>query len=121
MRPRLVLVVSWLAPCLLVGLSPCLRTCHGQYHPLIDSPMYKLPELPAQPVEWVFPEEARSLWLRALERPDADTKCKAAETIALARRRGVKGLESTVAPLLTELDRGEQHPAARLAVAKALI
>jgi HEAT repeat protein len=91
------------------------------FDPLIDSPMYKLPELPAQPVERVFPEEARALWLRALERPEADMRCKAAETIALGRRRGVKGLETTVAPLLKELDRQDQHPAARLAVAKALI
>jgi HEAT repeat protein len=93
----------------------------ADFDPVIDSPMYKLPDLPAQPVEMVFPEQAKALWLRALERPDADTKCKAADTIALARRRGVKGLESTVGPLLKELDREGQHPAARLAIAKALI
>ena len=93
----------------------------ADFDPVIDSPMYKLPDLPAQPVVMVFPEEAKALWLRALERPDADTKCKAADTIALARRRGVKGLESTVAPLLAQLDQRDQHPAARLAVAKALI
>jgi HEAT repeat protein len=91
------------------------------FDPLIDSPMYKLPDLPSPPAVLVFPEEARSLWLRALERPEADMKCKAADTIALARRRGIKGLETTVAPLLKELDREDQHPAARLAVAKALI
>ncbi len=91
------------------------------YDPIIDSPMYKLPELPAQPVEVVFPDGAIALWLKALQRADADTKCKAADAIALAQRRGVKGLDATVAPLVTEFDREGLHPAPRLAVARALV
>jgi HEAT repeat protein len=111
----------WLSPLLLFSLSPFLPTCRGDFDPVIDSPMYKSPDLPAPPVLLIFPEEARALWLRALERPDADTRCKAAETIALARQRGVKGLETTVAPLLAALDQADQHPAVRLAVARALV
>jgi HEAT repeat protein len=112
---RLV-VCLLLSPCHLVTLSPC----HA-FDPVIDSPMYQHPELPAAPVVTVFPEEARGLWLKALQRPEADMRCKAAGAIALARRQGVKGLETTVAPLLAELDRPEQHPTVRLTVAQALV
>src|SRR5262245_1337492 len=88
---------------------------------VIDSPMYRIPELPPLREEWVFPEKAKALWLKALERPEADLRRQAAGAIALARRRGVKGLESTVAPLTDALGRAEQHPAVRVAAAQALI
>src|SRR5947209_8628966 len=87
----------------------------------IDSPMYKSPDLPAPRVVVVFPEEAIGMWLKALERPEADMRCKAADAIALAQRRGVKRLAVTVAPLLAALDRPDQHPTVRLPVAQALI
>src|SRR5204863_6557272 len=80
-----------------------------------------IPELPVPRVEVVFPDGLARLWLRALERPEADLKCKAADAIALAHRRGMKGLDTTVAPLTATLDRADQHPAVRLAVAQALI
>jgi HEAT repeat protein len=112
LRCRLVLGLC----SLLVMVGP-LRADYDE----IDSPMYKLPDPPAVRVVSVFPEGARILWLRALERPEADIKCKAAETVALARRRGVAGLETTVPPLLAALDRADQQAAVRLAVAKALV
>src|SRR5262249_13908871 len=111
----------WLSSCFLILLSPCLRVSRGSSDEVIDSPMYSKPDLPAPRVITVFPEEAIGLWLKALERPDADTRCKAADAIALARRRGVKGLEKTVAPLLAALDRPDQHSTVRLPVAQALI
>src|SRR5262245_16727409 len=86
----------------------------------IDSPMYLTPKLPTAPVVTAF-RDAKDLWLRALERPEADLRCKAADAIALAARHGAKGLESTIAPLQDALDIADQHPAVRLAVAKALI
>lgn len=87
---------------------------------VIDSPMYASPELPTARVVTVF-RDAKGLWLRALQRPEADFRCKAADAIALAARRGVTGLETTVAPLWDALDLPDQHPAVRLAIAKALI
>src|SRR5205809_3513155 len=87
----------------------------------IDSPMYRSPDLPMPRVVMVFPEEAIGLWLKALERPEADMRCKAADAIALAQRRGVKGLATTIAPLLAALDRADQHATVRLPVARALI
>jgi HEAT repeat protein len=83
--------------------------------------MYKDPDLPTPHMEHVFPEKAKGLWLKALERPEADMKCKAAEAIALAHRRGVKGMETTADALVAALDQMDQDPAVRLAVARALI
>jgi HEAT repeat protein len=83
--------------------------------------MYKDPELPTPRVELFLPEKTKDLWLRALVRPEADWKCKAADAIAKAHRRGVKGLETAVGPLVAALDRPDQHPAVRLAAARALV
>jgi HEAT repeat protein len=83
--------------------------------------MYHAPELPEPSLVLVFPEKALGLWLRALERPEADLRCQAAAAVALAQRRGVKGLEATIAPLVAALDRPDQHPSVRLAVAQALV
>jgi HEAT repeat protein len=83
--------------------------------------MYQAPDLPVPTVVVVFPEKAKALWLRALARPEVELRSRAAEAITLARRRGVNGLETTVAPLQDALDRADQHPAVRLAVAQALI
>jgi HEAT repeat protein len=113
---RIVLIWS-----LVVLLPPCAAVSRGASDDVIDSPMYKAPDLPVPTVETIFQEEAKGLWLKALERPEADLRCKAAEALALAHRRGMKGLETTVAPLLAALDRADQHPTVRLAVARALI
>ena len=77
--------------------------------------------IPAARVVKAFPPRLTSLWLGALERPDNDLKCQAAATIALARRRGMPGLEKAVPALLRALDQPEQHPTVRLAAAQALI
>ncbi len=105
----------------LVCYSSLPTAGRADFDELIDSPMYRLPPLPAPAVEVVFPERAKALWLKALKRPEADLRCKAAETITRAKQRGVQGLESTVAPLLEAFDQPEQHPAVRLAIAQALI
>ncbi len=107
---------------LLVCLSACLPVCEARaYDEAIDAPMYRSPDLPGPRGVVVFPEKALALWLRALERPEADLKCKAADAFAQARRRGVKGLQAAVAPLLAALDRLDQPPTVRLAVARALV
>jgi HEAT repeat protein len=94
--------------------------CHA-YDDVIDSPMYRDPQLPVPRVVMVFPEPTKVLWQKALDGPEAAVRCRAAETIALARRRGVKGLETTIDPLLAALDHLDQPPTVRLAVAQALI
>jgi HEAT repeat protein len=98
-----------------------LTTAAGAFDPAIDSPMYRLPDLPGPPVEIVFPEGLRELWLRALQRPEAELRLKAADAIALAHQRGMKGLDAAVAPLLEALDAPDQDEAVRLAIARTLI
>jgi HEAT repeat protein len=104
-----------LSPYPLVTISPCRA-----YDEIIDSPMYRLPDLPVPRIVNVY-LDAKDLWLKALQRPEADMKRKAADTIALAEQRGVKGLQATVAPLLAALNQEDQHPTVRLAVARALV
>jgi len=93
----------------------------ADYDPVVDSPMYHIPDLPKPPEVYVFPDGLRELWLRALERPEVDMKYKAADAIARAHQMGMKGLEAIVAPLHAALDRPDQHPTVRLALARALI
>jgi HEAT repeat protein len=103
----------------LLALAPA--TPLRAYDEVIDSPMYKAPAPPAPKVIWVIPDKAMSLWLKALEQPEADLKCKAADSIARAHREGMPGLEATVSPLLAAMDQPDQHPTARLAIARTLI
>ena len=111
-----------LAVCLLVSLTPFLPVgAAWAFDPAIDLPMYTSPPLPTPRVVQVFPEGALRLWLRALGRPEVDLRCQAADAIARAHRHGMKGLKTSVAPLLAELDRADQDPAVRLAVARALV
>jgi HEAT repeat protein len=110
---RLVAVVG----AALLLAAPAARA----FDDLIDSPMYHDPELAGPPPVLVFPEEAKALWLKALERPEAEVRCRTAETIAQAHRRGIKGLETMVGPLRAALDRTGQHPTVRLAAAHALV
>lgn len=113
---------SWLLLCLLVASSVFPTPCaQADFDPAIDSPMYHIPDVPMAPVIAVYPEGLKELWLRALERPEADIRSKAADAIALAHQRGMKGLETTKAALLAVLDRPDQQLTDRLAIARALL
>jgi HEAT repeat protein len=91
------------------------------FDPLIDSPMYKLPDVPLAPVQSRLPDGALDLWLEVLKRPEADYRCKAAQTIAAAHRRGYKQVKEAVPDLVAALDRAEQTDVARLALAECLV
>jgi HEAT repeat protein len=114
--PLVVAVFLLLSSCHHVILS----SCHA-YEDVLDSPMYRKPYLPIPPVEIIFPDGAKALWLRALERPEVELRSKAADAVTIARRRGVPGLERMAEPLRAALDQPDQHPAVRLAAARALI
>ncbi len=104
-----------------LGLGVSVAPSGEPPYPFVDSPMYRRPDLP-QPRESIdYPNDAIPLWLRALERPEADFRFRAAVTIAEAQRRGMKGLEVAVEPLRKQLDLPEQHPNVRLAAARALV
>jgi HEAT repeat protein len=111
---RLAYLLSLL--CGLLAAAPA-----GAVDEVIDSVMYRDPEIPVARVVKVFPPGLSARWLRALDRPENDLKCQAAATIALAHRHGMPGLDSAVGPLLRALDEPAQHPTVRLTVAQALI
>jgi HEAT repeat protein len=87
---------------------------------LIDSPMFRDPLIPLAEAQIVI-DGPTDLWLKALARPEAEMRCRAAQAIALARRHGMKDMEPLVAPLRAELDRPNQHRTVALAAAQALV
>lgn len=87
----------------------------------IDGPMDRDPVIPAARTAAVFPPQLVGLWLRALDRPEADYRCRAALAIAQGKERGMPGLEDTIPALTRELTSPDGHPTARLAAARALV
>lgn len=87
----------------------------------IDSPMDRDPVIPAAKAVPAFPPALVGLWLRALDRPEADYRCRAALAIAQGKERGMPGLDAAVPALTRELTRPDGHPTARLAAARALV
>src|SRR5688572_27540111 len=90
------------------------------FDPVIDAPMYKDPDLPYARTTTRLPDGAIDLWLEFVKRPEADYRCKAAQTIALARRRGYSVAECVPA-LITAFDRPEENDVVRLALAECLV
>jgi HEAT repeat protein len=106
-----------------LGLAMLLAVCGPTWavDEVIDSMMYSDPEIPMGKRVVTFQKGLADRWAEALGRPDADTRTQAATAIALGKKRGVPGLETAIPALKRELDRDEQHPVVRLAVAKALV
>src|SRR5262245_35731547 len=86
---------------------------------VIDSPMYRDPELALPKVVRTFPAGLADRWLAALDRPEADLQAQAAAAIALAHERGMTGLMTAVGPLTRLLE--SPSPAVRVAAARALV
>src|SRR5262245_51169649 len=86
---------------------------------VIDSPMYRDPELALPKVVRTFPAGLADRWLAALDRPEAELQAQAAGAIALAHERGMTGLNAAIGPLTRLLD--SPTPAVRASVARALV
>lgn len=82
--------------------------------------MYQDPVLAKPQVATRFPEGLPELWLQALERPERDLKRRAAGAVALARRKGLTGLETTIPALIRILEDPQQDRSVILAAARAL-
>ena len=67
-----------------------------------------------------FSKKLLPLWEQALDRPDAEPRRLAIDTITLAKRRGMEGLEATVPRLIQALAE-ETDPLIRRAAAGALV
>src|SRR5438132_7142266 len=86
------------ALCLLAALA--LAGPARAYDEAVDAWMYQDPSPPRPDRVPVFQKELIPLWLKALARPEADMRRLAAASIIEARRRGMPGLDVTIAPLL---------------------
>ena len=79
------------------------------------------PKLNIPDPEKQFSPALKTLWLAALERPEADMQRLAAETIARGHQYGVPDLMEAVPRLEALLRTDQSHPATRFAAARALI
>src|SRR6478736_5574749 len=88
--------------------------------PVVDSIMYHDPDIPTSRLVKTFPD-LLPLWLEALARPEKDLKCRAAAAIAEGHRKGMKGLEAAIEPLVRELERPGVDQSVRAAIMRTLI
>lgn len=86
----------------------------------VDDAMYLDPPTQPPPPQRVFSPKLKSLWMQALQRPDAETRRLAADTVTIAVGRGMTGLEETT-PALLEILKTDNDPVVRRAAARALI
>src|SRR5437764_3993599 len=105
---------------LTVVLSPIV-SASAAADDVIDSPMYRTPEIPVARVIKTFPDGLLKLWLEALDRPEADFKINASLAMAAAHPHGLKGLSAAIGPLRRELNRADINPAVRTSIVRALV
>ncbi len=87
----------------------------------VDLLMYHDPKLPEIPTELFVSPEPIPLWMKALSRSDEQLQRVTVDTIALAHRRGMKGLEVAIPKLLELLDQSDGSSDVLRAATAALI
>jgi HEAT repeat protein len=107
--------------CLSLAVAALVADASARGDEALDSVMYQDPALPVARVVPKLPARLPDLWLEALGRPEAEFKCQAAQAIARAHERGLPGMAAAAGTLAHELDRPDQHPTVRLALARALV
>ena len=88
---------------------------------VVESIMYRSPEMAVPSVVRQFPPGIMARWLQAFDRPEIEMRREAALAVVKAQSRGMTGLKATVPMLKKEMERTEQHPSVRLAAARALV
>lgn len=86
-----------------------------------DAPMYLDPYLSPYPVIKRFHPDLAALWLKALGRPDTETRRRTAADITKARGLSMPGLDAAAGPLLALVGTAEEHELVRKSAARALI
>lgn len=87
----------------------------------LDDIMYQDPALPGFESRTEFADDLAPLWLQALARPESELQRMAADTIALAHRAGLPGLDVAADRLLAILQQDQLEPSVRRAAANALV
>lgn len=114
-RLRTASRLTWSILCLAATISA------DAADPILDSPMYDVPKITIPDPIIVFRPELKTLWLKALARPEADLQHQAADAFVRARRLGMKDLDDVVKPLTDALNARDQHPVVRQSAARALV
>lgn len=107
----------------------CISNAKGQDRPFwrpdafaaYDLPMYERPTLTKDTAYEIHLDGLQELWLRALDRPDAQLQRLVVDTIAIANHRGVPGLKETADRLVRLLTEEEPRNDVRRAIAQTLI
>ncbi len=86
-----------------------------------DLSMYERPAVPWGTSTTEFPPGLKELWLKALDRPDAELQRLVIDTISIAHQRGVEGLLDAEPRLLELAKDPRQNVDVLRAVAQALI
>ncbi|KAA5541855.1 HEAT repeat domain-containing protein [Roseiconus nitratireducens] len=118
LRPRML---AWLAGWLLL-VGPAVGPVAGQS--ILDEyelPMFDRPELPFSKIQSVFQPGLKELWLRALQRPDAQLQRTVIDTIAMAHRKGLPGLEETIPRLVELAKQPNQNRDVQRSIAQTLV
>jgi hypothetical protein len=107
----------------LVFSFAAILLCHtaAAFDDRIDDIMYHDPEFAESTTRVEFSDDLKLLWLQALARPDSELQRMAADTIALAHRSGMKGLDDTADKLTAVLQQERLEPTVRRAVVNALV
>ncbi len=105
----------------LVALCTVPTTTVAQSLQTVDLYMYADPVLTGPTTQWQVPNAPVPLWFKALERNDAQLQRVTVDTFALAKKRGMEGLDDVV-PKLAELVSNDATDAeVRQAAVRALI
>ncbi len=87
-----------------------------------DLAMYERPSLPEVGGNHVvFPRDLKALWLCALERPDGELQRLVVDTLAIAHRRGMEGLDDAKPQLIELLSTPNQRLDLLRAVVQTLV
>jgi HEAT repeat protein len=116
--PRFVLGLNPLRAALVALAGLAGASARGEE---LDSVMYSQPEIRVARVVNKYPDGLADLWLEALERPERETRARAALAIAQAHEEGMPDLAATAPALLKLLDKPDEHPAVLAAAARALV
>jgi HEAT repeat protein len=87
----------------------------------IDDAMARDPVLDTLEINWVFDPRLKELWEQALRRPESELQRLAADTIAIAHRQGMSGLNLVVGDLIKTIQRPETSANVRRAATHALV
>ena len=114
----------WLSLCLallVVIPASALEPRTDVIHDLKQWPMYNSPVIGRSTNRIVHSPELIPLWLVALKSDELDLQRQVADTIVIARQRGVEGLEKMIPALLKILHQPEPHPTVLASTCRALV